>query len=212
MISSRHQSTTPIKKWLKATFLVFSSILTIQLSAQIPILPTYDTLEVGLNSFYTQKNEAEISEFRFEKKWNWLRYIPSFGYNFVSNSYMIGYNTNDIANALNSKQTIAAKIISIKKHNDLLLKTDLKEIAVELTYIKHQIALYNANTPLVELESQLFDIYTQQYNKAEITPSDYISKKITFESLNISRLSIQYQISERIAALFLKAKLNPPNI
>lgn len=168
-------------------------------------------MQSGLNSYYKQKTEAEISEFKFSRKWNWLRYIPSIGYNFVSNTYMVGYNTNDIANGIISKQAAEAKIISIQKNNDLLLEAALKEVSSEITFIDHQIAIYNANTPLIELESQLFDIYTQQYNKAELTPSIYLSKKISFESLKVSRLALQYQIYERITALFLKAKLNPPN-
>ena len=175
------------------------------------ILPSYDSLQSGLNNYYKQKTEAELSEFQFEKKWNWLRYIPSIGYNFVSNTYMVGYNTNEIANAINSKQAIAAKIISIQKNNELLLKEDLKVVAAELESLKHEIALFEANAPLISMQSQLFDLYTQQYNKGEMTPSDYISKKITFESLNVSRLSVQFKVSERITQLFIKAKLNPPN-
>ncbi len=175
-------------------------------------LPTYDTLQAGLINYYKQKTEVELSEFQFEKKWNWLRYIPSIGYNFVSNTYMVGYNTNEIANAINSKQAIEAKKISIQKNNDLLLKSDLMVITAELQSLKHDIALFEANTPLISMQSQLFDLYTQQYNKGEITPSDYISKKINFESLNVSRLSVQFQISERITKLFLIAKLDPPKI
>jgi hypothetical protein len=157
------------------------------------IAPRYDLVNSLINH---SKRECiyNITELTYVEKYKWLRYIPSFGWNFVSNTPFLGYNSNELFSLLNMKRRKKAQLDAIihrinedyrKNSISLNMKYDRFE-QLQRTF-KHMKLIYN-------LEREVFEIRTIQYKKLQITPSDYLQEQISIQNKYLILLQAQANI------------------
>jgi hypothetical protein len=159
-------------------------------------LISIDTLLKALGQYHKEVAVYEIEKYTYIEKWKWLQYAPSFGWNFIQNSPYIGYNSSQLFNALNFKRKKQAQINSIINQINLnFRKNSIKLKLIEGNYRK-KTAIFNHVKKMMRLEKEHFTLRGQQYNKKEITPSQWIQEQLRFESKVLNLMNLKFELEE----------------
>jgi hypothetical protein len=172
-------------------------------------LPPLDTLKKSLRIFYQIKSNAEEQEFKYTTKLNFLKYLPSIGYDAFRNAPIINLNTNSLYNEINAKRGKKAKLNSIQKINEVEFNRELSEVTFLVSIINRKIDYYNNQIELLTLETQRFDITKKHYQNKELLPSEFLSKQIDYLNFLNSIKQLELTINEMKDQLITKAKKTP---
>ena len=166
------------------------------------IKPSSHLLRDSLTRFQTTyqalliKNEyqarIEMQQFAELKKFDWMSYVPTVGYSAFF-GINVGYDLTNISRFFREKQTKKSK------RQEILEKYKLKayqeyEIYLHLNQqyssLQSEIELQKE---IIALQARLFEISRQKYIHHEITPTEYLSKEITYRSslLKFKKLEMQ---------------------
>jgi len=146
-------------------------------------------LETFLRRHFIDLAEALIEEFNYKEKGKVLKYLPSLGYNFITNSPHISYNTSALYAAINDEYIKVAKIKSIRKAMKNSFQAELKKLHKHYANLEADIDYYNQSLQLYHINQEIFSIKQQQYQNLEITPLEFLSSKIKIkeEEMRLSK-------------------------
>lgn len=102
-------------------------------------LPSDSLLFASLDSFYTEKLNADLAEFQVKEKFAWLKYLPSVGIGYALGTDdqgnlknilrpSLSLSSGLIIRAIEGKQTKKAKIKSLKASNKLELEEEKRAL------------------------------------------------------------------------------------
>ncbi len=165
-----------------------------------------DSLINSLKVYHIKKYNSEINSYLYSEKYKFLKYVPSFGWNFMSNTPFIGYNTSELFNMLNLKRKQKAEIESIKLKCELEFNNDVIELKTLIRNYNIKLQYFYDSKLLFDAERELFEITIQKYKNHEATPSEYLTKHIHFENVDLQRLKLETEIFEMKNLILLKAK------
>ncbi len=148
-------------------------------------------LDTSLRRHFIDLAEALIEEFNYKEKGKVLKYLPSLGYNFITNSPHISYNTSALYAAVNDEYIKAAKIKSIRKAMQNSFQAELKKLHKHYANLEADIDYYNQALQLYHINQEIFSIKQQQYKNLEITPLEFLSSQIKIKEEEM-RLSKKY--------------------
>lgn len=148
-------------------------------------------LFAALAHHYQQQLLAQKTEHQIQEKNKWLKYIPSisFGYALSTNTDgqltsklrpSLSFSTNTIYQVHNDRQKRLAKIRTLEKLNHLAhlaAKAELQQILQSHQLLRQDIQFLKQ---LHEIDGQLFEIATLQFEAAQLAPSVYLPKKRAF--------------------------------
>ena len=135
-------------------------------------------LETSLRKHFIDLAEALIEEFNYKEEGKVLKYLPSLGYNFITNSPHISYNTSALYAAINDQHIKQAKIKSIRKAMQNTFRAELKKLYKHYANIEADIDYYNQALELYYIKQKIFNIKQQQYQNLEIAPLEFLSSQI----------------------------------
>lgn len=169
-------------------------------------------LETSLKKHFIDLAEALIEEFNYKEKGKVLKYLPSLGYNFITNSPHISYNTSALYAAINDEYIKAAKIKSIRKAMQNSFQAELKKLHKHYANLEADIDYYNQTLQLYHINQEIFSIKQQQYKNLEIAPLEFLSSKIKIKEEEM-RLRRKYHDMLKLKNYILEiAKAGPQYI
>jgi len=205
-------------------FITYCFILTVTLTPQTPptrpaqklnidtLLLARKQLEQTLRGHYIQATHALIEEFNYQEQGKPIKYLPSIGYNFITQTPHLTYNTATLYAALNDQNMKKAKIQSIKKYMEVTFQAALEKLYRHYADLEIEIDYYNHALELYQLNQELFNIRAEQYRNLETTPSEFIASQIKIKSEEI-KLKKKYTAILKLRNLILdiaKANVKPP--
>ncbi len=170
------------------TFVPAQSIHTSDKNLIFPVssVPEIDSLQTSITKYFQEKTLAELEQYNYKTRAQWLKFLPSPGWNFILNSPVISYNFSDVANAVNYKYIRKATVNAIIQANQVELNSTWYEIVLLRETLTSKINAYNATFDLLSLHTAKFEIVEKGYNKNEITPSDFLNAKLSLASFTNS--------------------------
>ncbi len=169
-------------------------------------LPNLDSLKLSCTYFYTKQAIADLSQFDYKIKGQFLNYLPSLGWNVAANSPIFTINTADVFSVVNLKRANTAQA----KRIILLYETQLNAALIEVeqlhTSLTNQLKLYNESLKVLELEKQRFSLVEKDYSSAIIPPSQFLTAQISFSTLLNNFNARLFDLQKSKADLLIKAK------
>lgn len=205
VIANRNKSLRKLKD-----ILVLILAFTFSAPAQHFPLPSYDSVCGCIDTYYHRLNDSQIEEFRYSSKNRWLNYIPSPGYSPFTGGFTVSLNLSAPLQEAKFRQQVNRKIRSISKANDLQATTLKNQAKAEIKALQNAIFEYNLLDSLEYLKQKAFALVSTQYNRNEITPSEFLSKQMEHKNFLISRLTTANAIEQKIFELLIKFKCPVP--
>ena len=148
-------------------------------------LPNIDSLYNSIDTFYNRLTHAQQIELKQSDKYKWFNYLPSPGYSPFTGGLSLSVNLAAPLQAINQKHVAKQKAESIGRIN-MITAYELKNvIRYDYNNILINIEEYKAKDSLQILKLQAFRLYASQYQRNEITPSDFLGKQQDFENFKI---------------------------
>jgi hypothetical protein len=142
------------------------------------LIETREHLARSLIEHHHQTTQSLIQEFNYKEKGIGLKYLPNIGYNFLTLSPHITYNSSKLVNTINKQLARKAKIKSIQQHRNTILQEELNKLNRYYADLEAEIDYYNHASKLYLLQKNLFNIKLEQYNNLELTPTEFIKSQI----------------------------------
>lgn len=201
VILNRNKSMRKAKKILFILLLISTGT-----NAQNFSLPDLDSLLAFADVFYCNLADAETEEFQQENKHHWLNYLPSPGYSPFTGGFSFSMNLSAPIQEMKLRHTAAQKIRSIKRVQSMNAEILKNEIFSDYKALEILISQYHSKDSLEYLTHEAFNLSSSQYARNEITPSDFISKKIAMENFTAQRIAEANNIYKSILLLLIKSK------
>ena len=184
-------------------------------AAQGIALPNIDLLYGSIDNYYNDLTEIEIEEFKSTTKNRWLNYIPSPGYSPFTGGFTLSINLAAPIQEAKQSTMKKNKMASIKRINQLVAKALKNEVFSDYKAVEISIIEFKLRDSLEYLKLAAFKIFQTQYERNEITPSDFLAKQYEIRSTQTQRIIERNTIYKSILLLLLKSKTpvqaNAPN-
>lgn len=174
--------------------------------AQGITLPNIDSLDVCIDDYYDDLTEIEIQEFKSTTKNRWLNYVPSPGYSPFTGGFTLSINLAAPIQEARISTISKNKIASIRRVNQLAAKSLKNEVFSDYKAVEISIIEYNLKDSLTYFKLAAFSIFQTQYERNEITPSDFLAKQYEIASIQTQRIVERNAIYKTILLLLLKSK------
>ena len=147
-----------------------------------------DSLIENARRYYLRKMESEMTEYAYQEKGKWLKFMPRLGFSLTRFTPIADYDTRLLYEAKNDRIRKDAKLQSIQKKNELAFQETANSLKSLYRLLLAKINFYNAYLSVDDLKAQHMAIIEQQYQNAEIPPTQYLLAKITVEEQKIRRI------------------------
>ena len=147
-----------------------------------------DSLIENARRYYLRKMESEMTEYAYQEKGKWLKFMPRLGFSLIRFTPIADYDTRLLYEAKNDRIRKNAKLQSIQKKNELAFQGTANSLKSLYRLLQAKIDFYNAYLSVNDLKAQHMAIIEQQYQNAEIPPTQYLLAKITVEEQKIRRI------------------------
>ena len=202
VIANRNKSIIRKTKKLLFVILLISSGVT----AQEITIPSVDSLCDCVDSYYDDLTDSEAEEFKEERKSRWLNYVPSPGYSPFTGGFSLSLNLSAPFQEAKARRQAALKIRSIGKGYTLTANLLKQQAKADIKALENGIFEVHSRDSLEYLKDKAFVLATHQYNRNEITPTEFIARQIDYMTYKISRISEMNSIKQKIFELLLKYK------
>lgn len=189
---------------LRLLFLIISFPLFSQERINSEFIPSLDTLKASIIAYHRASALAELEQFNYKTKANWLNFIPSPG--ITLGAPTVSYNLSNAFQAINFKNTKKATRDAIVMRWQVALNASWAEIVLSRESLTSKINAYNASLELLTLHTAKFEIVKAGYQKSEIPPSDYLNAQITLNQITNDLRNTYSNLVTLRNELLIKAK------
>jgi hypothetical protein len=190
-----------------------ASLFAVPLQAQsLCAPPVLDSLLMQVDTFYTRQSAAQFAELADKTKYRWLAYLPNPGYSPFTGGFTLSFNLMAPLAEINARHLAKMKRESIQRMNALEAAQLKVAIIADHEALQFAIAEYHSKDSLIALKAKAFALYTAQYDRHEITPSEFLSKQMEMENQRAARISEANRLCQMASQLRLKAKLIYSNV
>jgi hypothetical protein len=163
------------------TLLTIVSTITAPLPDALPPTPA---LLSAIDSFWAHTTAAELAEFSDSRKDDWMLWLPGAGITYTLAGKprpTFSYSLHELFNARKARREKAAKRQSIAETNRL--KAEQEKMSVRALLRRRKLLMADAATAAQSLETQtqIYRIYEQEYQRGEMTPTEFLPKKAQYE-------------------------------
>lgn len=170
------------------------------------VLPNPDSLLTSINLYFAELTASQTEEFRQTTQGRWLNYLPSPGYSPFTGGFTLSLNLTAPLQELKLNKQTAARIRSIQQVNRLQAATLKDEVTADYLQLQMILMEYNGKQQIEQLKRQAFELAQKQYERHELTPTEYLARQIEWETFLAGRLQEQHNIYKAINNLLLKAR------
>lgn len=173
-------------------------------------VPTYESVCSCLDIYFEKLTDSQIDEFRLSNTKRWLNYLPSPGYSPFTGGFTVSFNLSAPIQEVKTRAQVKQKISSIKKTNELELQSLKMEVKASINALENLVSQYKSLDTLELLKHKAFALVCTQYERNEITPTQFIANEIEYENFKISRLASFNTIQQKILELLIEFKCPVP--
>jgi hypothetical protein len=174
--------------------------------------PALDSLLAQIDTFYSRQTAAQFAELADKTKYRWLAYLPNPGYSPFTGGFTLSFNLMAPLGEINQRHLAKMKRESILRMNSLEAAQLKAAVVADHEAFQFALAEYHSKDSLIALRTMAFSLFTAQYNRHEITPSEFLSKQMEMESLRAARIVEANRLCQMASQLRLKAKLIYSNV
>lgn len=168
-------------------------------------LPPLDSLQASVQAQWEATTKAQLEEWQQSRKYRWINYLPNPGFNPFTGGFNIQFNLAAPLAEFKTAEANRQKILSIKRMNELEAEKIKNTVQARYASVKNAIAEYEAQDSLVYFKEIAFDLYSKQYQRNEMTPSEYLARQQERQQFQLARLREAHSIHESIRQLLLLA-------
>jgi hypothetical protein len=161
----------------------------------------------SVDEYYNNLCTAQITELKQTNRFRFLNYLPSPGYSPFTGGFSLSFNVLGPLQEFRNKNLTTQKILSIQEINQLQCSSLKNEIKADYQLLTMSIDQYYSRDTLDQLTLKAYDLSKKQYQRNEITPSDFIAIQKNYESYKISRTAEANTIRKEILQLLIKSKM-----
>lgn len=140
----------------------------------------FDSLEVCLKSYYSDKLNAEITVEKVKNDKKWLKWLPSVGYDAFRNAPVVSLSFGQIVDNLNRNAERNSKIQSLIMSAELEYSLQVEQVKLRVLQYNSELLKFDQSLQILAIETELFDIVEKSYEEKRIAPTEYLSKKLAF--------------------------------
>lgn len=200
-------------RFFVGVFLVVYSVSFSQsVDSTIYVLPSFDSLTVCLQSVYKERAYIEVSEYMYIEKYKWLKYCPSFGWNFISNTPYVGYSTSQLFDVLNYKRKKVAFLNTILHRVNAEYNSSYIELRAKYDIFSTKTDILKQKLEVLELEKAYIEIEENQYHKKDLSPSQWIKTQITYKNKLIELTNLVAELQQLKESIFVLTGFSSPAI
>lgn len=189
-------------------FAVLFGVLCLKATSQITFqLPHIDSCISSIDRFYINLSSAQIEENKQFSKLRWLNYIPSPGYSPFAGRFTLQMNLNAVTSEFRANHIQKQRSLSIIRINELTASQLKNEVFADYKAIEIAVHEYHLRDSLDYLKITAFNLFKSQYDRNELTPSEFLAKQQEFESYKTGRLIEANNIFRSIISLIHKSKM-----
>ena len=189
---------------LRLLFLFISFPLFSQERINPEFIPSLDTLKASLVRFHRAAALAELEQFNYKTKANWLNFVPSPG--ITLGAPTVNYNLSNVAQAINAKHVKKATTNAIILRWQVELNSAWSEIVLSRESLLSKISAFNSSLALLTIHQSKFEIVEKGFAKNEVTPTDFLNAKLALVSFSNSLLQTESELVTLRNELLIKAK------
>jgi hypothetical protein len=168
-----------------------------------------DSLEMYVVEHHSKVLKADMEEFKKDKKYNYLYFLPSLGYDFMNHKPYITYNVGNLAAFLKSNRGLQLKVNGLIEKSKVSLKSDLIRLRAKFNYCNTLHQRFKDEMSIYRDYEQLYEIAKKSYENGEMTIEEFIKRKIQFKersrylkdienSINLAVIDIELLTNENL--------------
>jgi len=173
--------------------------------AQPFVLPPLDSLFQSVDAYFAANAEAQLLELQQQSKYRWLNYLPNPGYNPFTGGFNLSFNVASPLAEIKQAHTARQKAKSIQRLNELEAVKTKNAVAAAHFAVQQMQAAYIAQDSLERIKAIAFDLYSKQYIRNEMLPSEYLQKQQERLQFAYNRLQQRQAIDAAIHQLYIMA-------
>lgn len=163
-------------------YLIISLLSFIFVSASSQVYTPLDSLKLALDQKYSAILYADIEQFKESRKYNFLNFLPSLGYDFYSHRPIITYNIAALAGLIRSNNERLNKVTSISKHSEITVSSQKNKLVSKYNRLSNLFASYDLELSIYDKFLQLYQIEKAKYNNQEITIAEFTKHQIDLQN------------------------------
>lgn len=137
-------------------------------------------MQVCLESYYSQKLQADLAVKQVNNSKKWLKWIPSIGYDAFRNSPMISLSFGQIVDNLNRNAERKAEIQSLIMNLELSYSLEVEQLKIKVLQYNSEVLKFDESLESWQIEQELFDLVAKSYEDKRISPTEFLTKKLAF--------------------------------
>lgn len=149
------------------------------------ILIKLDSLKKEVETINKQELEANISEYKTSRKYNWLYFVPDVGYDVLNNTPALRFSisgTSSLSSLISKQKKARQIIISLKKKAELNLKTQLVKLTNNYNLLNYEVENLRFKIKILDDYQKIFEIKKKQHHNHELTTEQFLIEKIKYLS------------------------------
>jgi len=191
---------------IKTILTIFLIVLLKATSAQNIELPSLFELTESIDNYYNELTASQKKEHEETNRLRFLNYIPSPSYNPFAGGFAATLNLSAPLQEFKIKRDKRQRNASIEKLNELQAKELKNKIFLQLKSIKISISETTSKNIIDTLKEKSYNLSSQQYEKNDISPSEFLQVRQNFEAYKIQRQTEKNEVNKQIIQLLIDAK------
>lgn len=183
-------------------------ILLVNTTTKAQLNKPLDSLEMYVIEHHSKVLQADLEEYKKDKKYNYLYFLPSLGYDFMNHKPYLTYNVGNLAAFLKSNRGIEMKVNSLVQKSKVSLKSELIRLRSKFNYLNLLQSRYDDEMSIYNDYQQLYEIAKKSYDNGEMTIEEFIKRKIQFKERTRYLKEIENKINLAVIDLELITNKN----
>lgn len=142
------------------------------------LITPIDSLLNAIDTTYNQINSAELYAHKEVKKYRWVNYMPSIGYDVLYRRPVVSINLSNFGRYLNDNQEKKYIQQSIIQTNQIALEKEKKTITTKYNHLVNLFSSYDLEIQIYMLYYKLFDLSSAKYENEELTIEQFTQEQI----------------------------------
>ena len=172
----------------------------------MPQLPPLDSLYRCVDQYFAELTIAQTEELKEQRKGRWLDYLPSPGYSPFQGGFTLSMNLAAPLGEIKMARQQKLKLQSIRSLNAMDCAALKSAVTADYKSLQDAVQEYAAKDTVQRLKQTAYNLYRSQYDRNEMTPSEFLGKQQEWEMFKIQRLSECNALRRSLVQLLLKAK------
>lgn len=184
---------------MKKTFLMLCVLSSLSVYSQI--ITPLDSLVFKVATKHDNQMKMKLEEFRSMRKFKWLTFLPTVGYDPLTNRPTIGFSLSSLSRYLTKNHELNQKQQSIFLESAAAVSSEMKLLERKYNSIQNQISTYQRFKTVASIKTKLYEIQKQKHENNEISLETFLNAQLDYEQFLRSEYKERREIEKEIEDL-----------